>query len=72
MSTYADPLVVNAEIDRRFELAGLDPRDRHHHAVRDLPSPPLAAHPLAAFVARLVGGRGPTTQVRPDATPCHE
>ena len=71
MNTYADPLVVNAEIDRRFELAGLDPRDRHHHAALDLPTPPLAAHPLAAFVARLVRGGETTIGVRSDATPCH-
>ena len=71
MNTYADPLAVNAEIDRRFELAGLDPRDPHHHGVRELPSPPLAAHPLAAFVARLVRGGGTTVHARSDATPCH-
>ncbi|HYN66058.1 MAG TPA: hypothetical protein VES93_04160 [Ornithinibacter sp.] len=60
MSIYTDPSVVQAEIDRRFELAGVDPfvRDPHHGShVRDLPIRPLGAHPLAAFFARLVGGR---------------
>ena len=59
MSIYTDPMVVQTEIDRRFELAGVDPyvRDSHHTShVRDLPARPLGAHPLAAFVARLVGG----------------
>ena len=59
MSIYTDPMVVQTEIDRRFELAGVDPHVRNsHHAshVRDLPARPLGAHPLAAFVARLVGG----------------
>ncbi len=59
MSIYTDPMVVQTEIDRRFELAGVDLRPTtHNHAshVRDLPARPLGAHPLAAFVARLVGG----------------
>ena len=59
MSIYTDPMVVQTEIDRRFELAGVDPyvRDSNHTShVRDLPARPLGAHPLAAFVARLVGG----------------
>ncbi len=59
MSLYIDTNVVQAEIDRRYELAGVDPyaRNPHHHShVRDLPARPLGLHPLAAFVARLVGG----------------
>ena len=67
MSLYTDNNVVRAEIDRRFELAGVDPylRDHHHHShVRDLPARPLGAHPLAAFVARLVGGPSTPTAAR--------
>ena len=58
MSLYTDTNVVQAEIDRRFELAGVDIRDTHNHDRHrnDLPARPLGAHPLAAFVARLVGG----------------
>ena len=59
MSIYTDPMVVQTEIDRRFELAGVDPhvRNSHHTShLRDLPARPLGSHPLAAFVARLVGG----------------
>lgn len=62
MSLYIDTNVVRAEIDRRYELAGVDPyaRNPHHHShVRDLPARPLGLHPLAAFVARLL--RGPAT-----------
>lgn len=71
MSLYTDPMTVQAEIDRRFELAGVDPSGRHphdHHR-RDLPARPLGAHPLAAFVARLVGRRqGSTSAARPRRT----
>ena len=58
MSLYTDSNVVQAEIDRRFELAGVDIHDTHNHDRHrnDLPARPLGAHPLAAFVARLVGG----------------
>ena len=58
MSLYTDQMIVQAEIDRRFELAGVDPHDTHNHDRHrhDLPARPLGAHPLAAFVARLVGG----------------
>ena len=61
MSLYTDTNVVQAEIDRRFELAGVDPDNRHDHDRhgRDLPTRPLGAHPLAAFVARLVGSASP-------------
>lgn len=57
MSLYVDTNVVHAEIDRKYELAGVDPRDHHDHDRHrlDLPVRPLGAHPLAAFVARLVG-----------------
>ena len=73
MSIYTDPMTVQTEIDRRFELAGVDPYSRHDHDHdrhrRDLPSRPLAAHPLAAFVARLVGGpQGSTPASGPRAT----
>ena len=71
MSLYTDPMIVQAEIDRRFELAGVDPYGRHHHDHhrRDLPTRPLGAHPLAAFVARLVGGRqGSASTARPRPT----
>ena len=58
MSLYIDNNVVQADIDRRFELAGVDLHDTHNHDRHryDLPARPLGAHPLAAFVARLVGG----------------
>ena len=68
MSLYTDPMVVQTEIDRRFELAGVDPdappttTTAHRH---DLPARPLGAHPLAAFVARLLGG--PATPSRSGA-----
>jgi len=53
VSLYTDTNIVQADIDRRYELAGVDRNDTHHH---DLPTRPLGAHPLAAWVARLVGG----------------
>jgi hypothetical protein len=58
MSIYTDPMTVQAEIDRRYELAGVDRNDTHHHDRHryDVPTRPLGTHPLAAFVARLVGG----------------
>ncbi len=58
MSLYIDNNVVQADIDRRFELAGVDIHDTTHRARNgsDLPTRPLAIHPLAAFFARLVGG----------------
>ena len=51
MSLYTDTNVVQAEIDRRFELAGVDRHDTHNHDRHrdDLPARPLGAHPLAAF-----------------------
>lgn len=52
MSIHADPLFVTAEVERRLELAGIH-RDGHPH---DAPAP-LALHPLAAVVARLVRSR---------------
>ena len=66
MSIYSDPMVVEADLDRRFELAGVDRHDTHHHDRhrRDLPARPLAAHPLAAFVARLLSGRATRTPQR--------
>ena len=58
MSLYTDTTIVQADIDRRYELAGVDRHDTHHHDRHrhDLPVRPLGSHPLAAFVARLVGG----------------
>ena len=55
MNTYIDS-TVRAEIDRRYELAGVDPSDRHAHHRSELSRRPLGTRPLAAFVARLVGG----------------
>ena len=50
-------MIVQADIDRRYELAGVDRHDTHNHDRHryDLPTRPLGAHPLAAFVARLAG-----------------
>jgi hypothetical protein len=58
VSLYTDTTIVQADIDRRYELAGVDRNDTHHHDRHrhDLPTRPLGAHPLAAWVARLVGG----------------
>ena len=56
MNLYIDSNVVQADIDRRYELAGVDRHDTAHHDRPDLPARPLGLHPLAAFVARLVGG----------------
>jgi hypothetical protein len=70
MSTSADLMVAQADYDRRLELAGVDLRGRRHHADRRLghgrsaDRQPLASHPLAAFVARLVG-RTPAVTGRP-------
>jgi len=71
MSTSADLMVAQADYDRRLELAGVDLHDRGHHADRRLdhgrPTDrvPLASHPLAAFVARLVGRTGSGGAARP-------
>ncbi len=64
MSLYTDTTIVQADIDRRYELAGVDRHDTHHHGRHryDLPTRPLGAHPLAAFVARLLGGPTRTSQ----------
>jgi hypothetical protein len=51
MTIHADPLFIAAEVERRLELAGID-RCSHHRG--DVSHRPLAAHPLAVFVARLV------------------
>ena len=75
MSLYTDISTVQADIDRRYELAGVDRNDTHHHDRHryDLPTRPLGAHPLAAWVARLVGGpatpsRKPSRQGTPVVT----
>ena len=41
MSLYIDNNVVQADIDRRYELAGVDRHDRHFHDRHqgDLPTP---------------------------------
>lgn len=64
MSTSADLMVARVDYERRLELAGVDLHDRRHHAEHRLghgrpgSQQGLATHPLAAFVARLVGGAG--------------
>jgi UDP-N-acetylmuramyl pentapeptide synthase len=61
VSIHADPLFISSEVERRLELAGFR-RDGHDHVA---PAPALGTHPLAALVARLVGGHaGPATPVR--------
>jgi hypothetical protein len=55
VNTYIDS-TVRTEIDRRFELAGVDPSDRHAHHRSEVSGRPLGLHPLAALLARLVGG----------------
>ncbi|HET9020881.1 MAG TPA: hypothetical protein VFN34_03275 [Ornithinibacter sp.] len=81
MSTSADLLVARADYDRRLELAGVDPYGRRTTADRRLDHgrraarQPVAGHPLALFVARLVGRaadagardarRGPVVSGRP-------
>ena len=70
MSLYIDNNVVQADIERRFELAGVDVHDTTHRARHgsDLPARPLGAHPLAAFVARLVGGGSTPARARSGRT----
>lgn len=67
MSLYIDNNVVQADIDRRYELAGVERHDTHAHDWHreDRPARSLALHPVAAWVARLVGG--PATPSRRDA-----
>jgi len=68
MSLYIDTNVVQAEIDRRYELAGTHLSDRHAYHRADLPVRPLAMHPLVAFVTRLVGGTATPTTSRREGT----
>jgi hypothetical protein len=70
VSLYTDQMIVQSDIDRRYELAGVDRHDTHHHDRHryDLPARPLGAHPLAAFVARLVGGPATPPRSRPRKT----
>ena len=70
MSLYTDKIVVQTDIDRRYELAGVDRHDTHNHDRHryDLPARPLGAHPLAAFVARLVGGPATPSRKRSERT----
>ncbi|MFL6151689.1 MAG: hypothetical protein ACJ72B_04840 [Ornithinibacter sp.] len=58
MSLYTDNNVVQADIARRYELAGVDRHDTHHHDrhPHDLPARPVGLHPLTAWVARLLSG----------------
>ena len=65
MTVHTDQLVLQAEIDRRLELDGVGRYDRDHNPRHDGDSVPLAANPLAAFVARLVGGRTTPAPRRP-------
>jgi hypothetical protein len=71
MSLYIDSNVVQAEMDRRYELAGVDRNDTQHHDRHryDLPTRPLGAHPLAAFVARLLGPATPSRNRSRRSTP---
>jgi len=71
VSFAIDTNVIQAEIDRRFELAGVDLHDTTHRSRHGsgLPSRPLGAHPLAAFVARLVGGGSTPRTARSGRTP---
>ena len=71
MSLYTDTTIVQADIDRRYELAGVDRHDTHHHDHHryDLPSRPLGAHPLASFVARLLGPATPSRNRARRGTP---
>ena len=68
MTLHDYPSIVQAEIDRRYELAGVDrhgtrrsnrPRsDRANQASRaDRADRPLGARRLVAYLARLLGGR---------------
>jgi hypothetical protein len=70
VSLYTDQMTVQTDIDRRYELAGVDRHATHDHDRHryDLPVRPLGAHPLAAFVARLVGGSATPSRKRPGAT----
>jgi hypothetical protein len=70
VSLYIDNNVVQAEIDRRYELAGVDRHDTHVHDRHrsDLPARPLALHPLAAWVARVVGGPATPSRHRSQRT----
>ena len=63
MNTYIDS-TVRTEIDRRFELAGVDPSDRHAYHRSEVSGRPLGIHPLAAFFARLMGGSDTTSAGR--------
>ena len=67
MTLHDYPSIVQAEIDRRYELAGVDrhgtrrsnrPRsDRANQASRaDRADRPLGARRLVAYLARLLGG----------------
>lgn len=69
MSLHYDQLIIQAEIDRRYELAGVarpgtrkHNRYRHHQTNR-----PLLAHRLTAFLAGLMGTT--TAPRRPLARP---
>jgi hypothetical protein len=63
VNTYLDT-TVRAEIDRRFELAGFDPSDRHVYHRSEVSGRALGIHPLAAFFTRLVGASASTSAGR--------
>jgi hypothetical protein len=79
MTLHDYPSIVQAEIDRRYELAGVDrhgtrrsnrPRsDRADQANRaDRADRPLGARRLVAYLARLLGG---SARLRRPAPPLH-
>ena len=64
VNLYADPMFVQVEIDRRFELFGVaDQHPQPRPAPRDLPARPLGAHPLARSSTARCDALRPT---RPD------
>ncbi len=71
MSINEDPMTIRADLERRLELAGVDPYDRHGHDLHRhalqrhrVRAPALGVHPLAAFVTRLVRARDVTRSPR--------
>ena len=65
VSIHADPLFINAEVERRLELAGVTREGRDPVT----PRRPTSVHPLAGFVARLVGGGSGGAPVRRTTRP---
>ena len=80
MTLHDYPSIVQAEIDRRYELAGVDrhgtrrsnrPRsDRANQASRaDRADRPLGARRLVAYLARLLGGSAAASPSSSAASP---